>query len=296
MAVTGNTQLLATKQDIIAAAVQRELKERSFLSNYVMDVSNFAGKGMKSISFPKLTNFTVEERATATAGTIQDLTSSVDQLDLDKRAYISWLVDSNDDIQSTIDYQAEAAVRAASAHARFVDNELIKELLGVSSLSLNGATPADIDRDSILEMRRYLMENNANMDNVALVIPPSQEEAMLKVNEFSRAEVYGQAVIPSGVIGRVYGIPVLIHNSPDLDDAADGYQQALMFEREACAIGFQRAPSFDEQKKIEYGTGAMLQAVDQLFGVKGMQLGVSSDKHVIGAGVTGLCAKLANEA
>ena len=74
MAVTGNTELLATKQDIIAAAVQRELKERSFLSNFVLDVSGFAGKGMKSISFPKLTSFTVEERASATAGTIQDLT------------------------------------------------------------------------------------------------------------------------------------------------------------------------------------------------------------------------------
>jgi len=294
MAVTGNTQLAPTKQDIIAAAVLRELRERSFLSNYVMDVSSFAGKGMKSISFPKLSGFTVEERASAVAGTIQDLSASIDTLSLDKRAYISWLVDSNDEIQSTIDFQSEAAIRAASAHARFVDDELIKELLAVASLSVNAASPANLDRDMVLEMRRYLIENNANMNDVAMFISPSQEESMLKINEFTRAEVYGSAVIPSGVIGRVYNIPVLIHNSAEMDDLGNGYQQAIMFEKEACAIGFQRSPSFDEQKKIEYGTGAMLQAVDQLFGVKGMQLGESTPKHAGVAGKSPLCAKLAD--
>lgn len=294
MAVTGDTQLAPTKQDIIAAAVQRELKERSFLQNYCLDVSSFAGKGMKSISFPKLTTFTVEERASAAAGTIQDLQSSVDQLNLDKRAYISWLVDSNDEIQSTIDYQAEASMRAASAHARFVDDKIIEELLSVASLSVNAGVPADITRDDVLAMRKYLMENNANMNDVVLVIPPSQEEAMLKIQEFSSSEVYGQAVIPSGVIGRVYGIPVLIHNSSALDDAGNGFQQAVMFEKEGLAVGFQRRPNFDEEKAIAYGTGAMLQAVDQLFGVKGCQLGVSSDKNTVAAGKSALVAKLAD--
>jgi phage tail tube protein FII len=285
----GNTEVGATKQDIIAAAVQAELKERSFLTNWVLDVSSFAGKGMKSISFPKLTSFTVEERATATAGTIQNLTASVDKLDLDKRAYISWLIDSNDAIQSTIDYQVEAALYASRAHARFVDDKLIQEALNVASLNVNSGTPADIGRDEILEMRRYLMENNANMQDVVLVIPPSQEEALLKVNEFSRADIYGQAIIPSGVIGRVYGIPVLIHNSSELDE-----QQALMFEKSGLAIGFQRMPSFDEQKEIAFGTGAMRQALDQLFGVKGLQLGVSTSKHTVASGKSALVAKLAD--
>ena len=297
MAVTGNTQLAPTKQDIISAAVLRELRERSFLSNYVMDVSNFAGKGMKSISFPKLTSFSVEERASASAGTIQDLSSSVDQLNLDKRAYISWLVDANDEIQSTINFQSEAAVRAASAHARFVDDKLIEELLAAANLSVNGATPADITRDSVLEMRKTLMDNNANMDNVVLVISPSQEEAMLKIDEFTRAEVYGQAVIPSGVIGRVYNVPVLVHNSSALDETTVGgsYQQAIMFDKEAMAIGFQRRPNFDEQKEIKYGTGTVLQAVDQLFGVKTLLADVSTPKGgAPAAGKTHLIAKLAD--
>lgn len=294
MAVAGNTQVGATKQDLIAAAVQRELRERSFLASLVTDVSNFAGKGMKSISFPRLTSLTVEERASAAAGTIQDLTASVDVLSLNKRAYISWLIDANDDVQSTIDYQVEAALFAARAHARFVDDAIISELLLRASLSVNGGSPADLTRDAVLLMRRRLMENNANMQDVVLVVPPSQEEAMLKINEFSQADIYGQAVIPSGVIGRVYGMPVYVHNSNLLNDSDEELKQAVMFDKSALAIGFQRQPSFDEQKAISYGTGAMLQALDQLFGVKGMQLGVSTPKHTVGATVSGLIAKLAD--
>jgi len=138
------------------------------------------------------------------------------------------------------------------------------------------------------------MENNANMDDVVLIIPPTQEEAMLKIAEFSSAEIYGRGIIEAGILGRVFGIPVLVHNAAELDDAGNGYQQAIMAEKEGLAFGFQRRPNFDEEKAISYGTGAMLQAVDQLFGVKGCQLGVSSDKNVVAAGKSALVAKLAD--
>jgi nucleoid DNA-binding protein len=100
MAVTGNTQLVATKQDLIAALVQKELKFQAKLVGTVTDVSAFAVKGAKSVSFPNSGSFTVENRATAVAGSIQDLTFTAEQLLLDQRLYVGWLVDSNDEYQS----------------------------------------------------------------------------------------------------------------------------------------------------------------------------------------------------
>ena len=47
MAVTGNTQLGATKQELIAALVQKELKFQAKLVGTVTDVSPFAVKGSK---------------------------------------------------------------------------------------------------------------------------------------------------------------------------------------------------------------------------------------------------------
>lgn len=264
MAITGNTEVAATKQDLIAAVVQKELKFSAKLLSTVTDVSQFALPGMKSISFPKLTSFTVEKRASGVAGTPQVLTSSADKLDLDENAYISWLIDSSDLIQSRIDYQLECASRAAAAHGRQVDLDLIAELLAVAGLDVG---PGPITRDKILDGREFLRKNDADLNNSVLVIAPTEEKAMLKIDEFTRAEVYGAgAPIASGVIGRVYGMPVVIHNG-----LAD--RTALMYEKTGCAIGFQKAPAYDEQKAIDYGTGAVLSAMDQLYGIKGMQLG-----------------------
>lgn len=261
--ITGSTQIGPTKQEVIQAVAQKELKFAAALLPYVTDVSQFAVKGASQLSFPKLGSFTVQKRATGVKGDIQAIAASKDTLALDQRAYISWLVDVNDSIQSTLDWELESVRRAAAAHGRQVDLDLIAELKAVAGLSL---TAGNITRDKVLEAREFLKKNDANMNQVVLAVSPNQESEMLKIAEFSSADVYGQAVIPSGVIGRVFGVPVLVHNG-----LADG--EILMWEKEGCAIGFQRPPAIDEQKEIGYGTGAMLKAMDQLYGIKGLQLG-----------------------
>ena len=91
--------------------------------------------------------------------------------------------------------------------------------------------------------------------------------------------------LASGVIGRVYGIPVVISNVVKS-------RQALMFDKDGIALGFQRRPAFDEQKEIEFGVGAMLQATEQLYGVKACQVDAEVEKNTIPAGTSPLLAKL----
>ena len=266
--IHGNTQTGATKQDLIAAAVQKELAFQAMLLSLVTDVSKFAVKGAKSISFPKLSNFTATNRSSGAAGDASVVVSSVDKLDLDQSPYLAWIVDSNDEIQSTLEWQLELAIKAANAQGRFVDTHII------SKLEAHGdaiTATGDITRDIVLDMRGQLISQYADKNALALVVSVDQEKAMLKIDEFTRAEVYGSAVIPSGMIGKVYGVPVYVHNGL----AASTY---YMFEKSGLAVGFQKAPSMSEQSANEYGTGAKRTAMDQLFGAKGMQLnaGVSA--------------------
>jgi len=262
--ITGNTQLVATKQDLIASLVQRELQAATKFVPTIKDVSSYAVPGSKSISFPKGSSFTPIQRASGVAGDAAALTFDVDVLDLDQRPYIAWLIDSNDKIQSNIDSELENAKRAASGHARDVDAKVIAELeaIGVVEVSAIG----DVTRDIILDMRRSLRNFEANMDAVTFTISPDQELALLKINEFTRADAYGSSNIPNGVIGRVFGIPILI--STQL-----GSQQFFMYEKECCAIGFQRSPQMDDQPANEYGVGARRKAMDLMYGVAGLQLG-----------------------
>lgn len=261
--ITGNTELVATKNDLITSLVQKELKFRAKLLASVTDLSSYAGKGMKSISFPKLSSFTVENRASAVPGTIQALSATTDKLDLNLNAYVSWLIDSSDEIQSSMDVQIENALRAASAHGRYVDEQIIAVLEAGAGLDV-GTAP--LTADLILDAREQLLKSFADPAACVMLIGPDQEKAMLKIAEFVRADYYGSSNIPSGQIGTVYGMPVMVHQGVG---AGKGY----WYSKDAVGIAFQKAPSMAEQSEIAYGTNAKRVAIDQLFGVKALQTG-----------------------
>lgn len=276
--ITGNTQLGPTKQDLIAAVVQKELMFQAKLMAYVTDVSAFCVKGAKSISFPKLTSFTVINRASGVAGDSSVLTSSVDTIQLSFNAYVAWIIDSMDEVQSTLSAQLEFAQRAASAMGRYVDTQILAVAESDAGLDV-GSSP--ITRDLILSMREQIAKSNGNLDQTVLVIGPDQEKEMLKIAEFTQAQIYGGAVIPNGVIGRVYGTPIVLHNG-----VAAG--KAYMWEKSGIAVGFQKSPSMSTQGANEFGVGAMRSAMDQLFGVDSLQQGQAG----AGAGESPLIAKM----
>lgn len=261
--ITGNTQLAPTKADLITALVQKELQFKTMLAPTVLDVSNFAVKGAKSIAFPKYSSFTVVNRASAAAGDASQLTALTDVLSLNFNAYVAYIIDSFDEVQSSVENQLLFAQRAIAAQARYVDTQIMTALLAAAGLDV-GAAP--ITRDFILAMMDYIEGNDGNLAQTTLVIPPAQRSEMLKIADFSQAQVYGGAVIPSGVIGQVYGIPVKVFNGMTSTSA-------VMYDKEGLAIGFQKAPAMSEQGANEYGTGAVRVAVDQLFGVRALQTG-----------------------
>jgi len=261
MAITGNAQLGATKQDLIAALVQRELKFQAKLLPTVTDVSVFAVKGSKSISFPKAGSFTVENRATTASGSLQDLTFTTDTLNTDYRAFVAWSVDSVDEYQANVEVQAHYVKMAASAHARNIDDLILAQLDTFSGYQ----QAVGIDQTKILNARKWLLKNQANISDCKIVINPDDEAILLAIPEFVRADAYGQSNIGSGVIGRIYGMDVLVHTKPNL-------LKSFIYSKEAIAFGLQKAPQYDEQKNILIGTGAMIAAVDQLYGFKSLRL------------------------
>jgi hypothetical protein len=262
-AIHGNTQIGPSKQDVIAALVQKELKFAAKLSPYFTDLSSLAIKGSKSVTIPKLSSFTATNRASATAGDATVLSASGDKLDLDINAYVAWIIDESDAVQSTIDWELMTVQRAASAHGRKFDAELIAEIYA-SAAEVAGAA-GNISRDKVLEMRQYIRKNHGDLMKSVICVAPDQETALLKIDEFTRAEVYGQTVIQSGVFGMLYGVPVLVH-----DGLSDG--QFFMAEQSGLCYALQLGPNYSEQGANEFGALSKRRAMDQLFGVKGLQI------------------------
>ena len=278
-AITGNTQLSATKNDLIIPFVQKELAFNAKLMPYSTDFSAYVGKGMKSIKVPKLTSFSVVDRASGAAGDATVLTSSTDTINLDYAAYIAWIVDSQDEIQSSIEVQLENVKRAAAAHGRYFDEQLLVKLFAATGYAQTGAITAA----KILNMRQYLLKNDALREELVLAVAVDQEGVMLQIDGFTRADMYGSSNIPSGVIGQVYGVPVVVHNG-----LADG--EALMWAKSGIGHAFQLQPNMSEQGANEYGSTAKRVALDQLFGIGALQVGLKGEISPASPMITSLTA------
>jgi Phage capsid protein len=260
------TELDSTKATLIAAMVQKELAFKAKLLPFVTDVSAMAVPGAKIIQFPKLTSFSVVNRAEGAAGASSALTSSTDSLALNYNAYVAWTIDNYSEIQSNINAQLEFAKLAASAQARYVDNQIIATLASVCSSFQNVGTDIDITYANIVTMMKLLKQNDADPSQAAWIISPQQEAALFSIAEIKNWNQFGQAVLPNGVVGNVLGVPVVVHNGL-------AGKQAFLVEKSGIALGFQKQASYGEQSAIDYGVGAKKCAIDQLFGVGGLQLG-----------------------
>jgi N4-gp56 family major capsid protein len=279
--IMGNTELGSTKQELIASLVQKELAFQAVLAGSVAtDVSVYAQPGMKSIDFPKLTSFTVVNRTEGVAGEAAALTSSNDTLLLDKNAYVSWLIDAMTAIQSNIPAQMESAKRAAAAMARYVDAQLIAEMRSAASFFVNTGSDVDVAYANLLALVLKLEEADANMADARFIVSPKQKSVLLGLNEFKSNDFYAQNVL-KGQIGMILGIPVIVHNGL-------AQKELFLVEKSGLAIGFQKNAAYGEESDIKYGVGAVRAAVDQLFGVKAMQLaqkGAASGKSPLIVGL-----------
>jgi hypothetical protein len=263
--ITGNTEIGGTKQALIAAMVQKELAFKAKLTPFFTDLSSLANPGSVSIAIPKLSSFTVVDRAEGVYGDASQLTSSNDVLTLNENAYVSWIIDSVTAIQANIPAQLEFARRAASAQARYVDSALIAEMRTVCSSFLNVGADVDVTYANILAMVKYLEEKDAAMEDSVWICSPQQKSALFSLAEFKNQYQFGQATLPNGVIGTILGTPVVMHNG------LVG-KELFLAEKSGLAYAFQKNASYGEQDEIGYGVGAKKAAIDQLFGVKGMQL------------------------
>jgi len=265
-AYMGNTELGATKATLISSLVQRELAFNAMLANTVTNVSQFAVPGVKTINFPKLTSFTVGTRAEGVKGETTALTASVDSLNLDINAYVSWAIDSFTAKQTTIDGQMEAIKLAAAAQGRYVDTQIIAKLTALAASFINVGADVDVTYANLLTLRKAILKANGVLANTVIIASPAQEAVIMGLSEFKNADAFGgNAIVPNGMVGKILGMPVYVHNG-----LAD--KQLFMYEKSALAIGFQKAAEYGEESFLELGVGAKRCAVDQYFGLAGMQI------------------------
>lgn len=277
--VIGNTELAATKQDLVAALVQRTLVASSKLGGLFTDVSQYAVKGAKSISFPyRSARFAVQKRASGQAGSTQELVYSNDQLELNENYYISWIIENFDNLQSVIDAETDSISDAAAAHGEQFDKDAFKKLIDSAAAGNNVTFSSAITKENITEMIQKLDEQNVPEDMRSLIIRPAGKKQIMDIGDFVNANKLGSdRIVSRGQIGELYGVPVVMSN---LWPSGYATTRALMAHKEALFFGFQSGPQVGEAPALEYGVGSKRFAMDQLLGFKAMQSGKFISKLV----------------
>jgi N4-gp56 family major capsid protein len=270
--IIDSTEVNVTRMDYIVETVQRELAAQAKVRPLITDVSEFAMPGNVSISFPKLGSLSVQKLSEGQAADAQALTATEDQLDLDQFASVQFILKKQAEIQSRLAFEEAMVSRAASAHARQVDKDIIEAMVSGASSGNDVTYNASDIEDNILEVVQNLDESNAPEEGRFLIFRPAQKKLILSVANFVQAERYGSNIpIMQGEIGMAYGLRFVMSNITT-DTFVDGVM--FGFQREAATVGFQMDPIIDEQKDIKWGAGSKRIAVDQLYGYKVMQSGL----------------------
>lgn len=259
----GNADLAALKNALIISLVQRELIDKAVVMPSIRDASMFAVKGAKSIDVPRGGSFAVEDRATTVAATKANVTYATDPIVLDQMSTVSWVVDPQDEIEASIAVQEDLATRAAAAHAKNFDTLVIAGLEADSSTT---TTAGAISKAIVLEMRETLLTANAEMSQLTLLIGPDSETTLLGIAEFVEADKYGTAVIPTGVLGRLYGVSVRLSTQI-------GATTFYMYDRDGYGFAFQKSLNMASQPDIQFGTTAELKVMDAKWGHDQLQNG-----------------------
>jgi len=264
MADFTNTELTATKNALIIEAVQRELISRAIVMPSISDWSSRAVKGTKSIAVPRAGSFAVEDRATGVEAATVTVTYATDTIVLDQQSTVSWRVDPQDEVESTVAVQADLAARAARAHAKNFDTLVIAGL-EADSTAITTVAPA-ITKAVVLEMREDLLTAEAELGQITLLVGPGAESDLLAIAEFVEADKYGTAVIPNGVLGRLYGVEVRM--STQIADT-----RYYMYDREGYGFAIQQALNMGSRAAPELGSTAELHTMDMKWGHDQLQNG-----------------------
>lgn len=271
-ALQGVTEVDATIQDVVSSLIQSYLQQEALLVPTVQDWSAMAKPGLDTIKIPRAPGFTVGDKAENTPVDAQTLTYSTDDLAMDKHKAIQFLAEDIAQIQANIPMMQDVAMRMAKDLAYQVDSDIYACLKACSAAAPDhlikylDTVNNDLEVQDLVEWRRLLNIQNVPMDDRYVLIPPSKEADMLKIDNFIKANEYGsREALLNGEIGRVFGFTVIVSNVSESDAACVAYHRSHV------AFAFQRAVRFETDRDM--ANLATRLGADTIYGCKVLDSG-----------------------
>lgn len=277
MALMGVTEVTnVSQQEIMANMVQQYLQGAAMFPQRVQTF--VASPGWKSVDIPRAGGFTVQSKVENVAVTPQVLTWAVDNLPLDQHRVVQVNLESIASLQSKVAQELQIAERAGLDLAFDTDLQIVNAFYD----SASGAAPdhiipyanaTSLAGADILEAKRLFDIQKVPQYDRYLAVSPTSYSKLLAISDFVRYDaIFANQTtvgIRPGVVGTIYGFEVFM--SQAVEDLKD-----IAFHKTALAYGVQQGVNY--QTDLDLPNLAMLHSFDQIYGIKGLDLG---KRHVI---------------
>lgn len=207
------------------------------------------GKG-DTIHVPNISNFVTTAKAANTQVTLQAPTEAMVNLLVNQHDESSFLIEDMLKVQSTFNLMQFYTQKAGFACAQTMDTQANNLVSGFSQIL--GSAGIDLGDVQIRDGIEFLDLANAPPTDRAIVIHPTQKNALFGIEKYFRADFRGDGssdILVKGRFGTIYGLPVYV--STNVGTSGNAYLNTVM-QREAIAIADQLGPRTQGDYFLEY--------------------------------------------
>lgn len=219
----GSQVLKGTHSDFITpqwlTMVTRALNEKTFMRNHVWSPPVVKVSGSE-VNIPSMGRLTVNPKVEEKPVTLQTATSGNFSFYADRHMETSRMFDDIQQIQDDYNAMSLYADEAGLALARDIDHWILSHRVALKAQGQviraenSSSTGVALNLASILAARLKMEKDDVPMEGVHLIVSPSQYASLLSDDLLINADYRaGGAPVSSGVVGNIYGIPVLVSNN-----------------------------------------------------------------------------------
>lgn len=208
--------------EIWSGEVKREL-DTNFLMRMAARINpvQFAKKG-DTVHIPEVYRLAVNDKSYNTPVTLQNQTNGEFTMTIDKYKEVSFMIEDVATlfVPGQYNIRGEYTREAGYALARDIDNFLLgyrSVIQGFSDQVIYNTTTGAVDgtyeglnEASILAAMQVLDEADVPREGRIMIISPGQYTDLLLIDRFTSTDYVNSTVVPSGMLGQIYGVPVMM--------------------------------------------------------------------------------------
>lgn len=216
-------------------------------------------------------NPAVRVKAADTSGTYANITENVQNITINRQAYVGFLVEDIAEIQSKYETRGFYTDRASYSLMAHVEGDVTSGLASLPddfSQSV-GTLGVDPTTDNVIRAKQYLDDGDVPATDRFFYMSPAAHAALLKQEAFSSQLYVGQdnannAQLRGEIPGSVYGARVVVSSLANNNPAASGQSYSWFCHRKGVVLIMQRTPSIHTQYEVlEIGWGVVVDVIYQ---------------------------------